>query len=417
MKACVSRRGAVAAAGLTAVAGLSACGNSELSQGAGSGGSDAGTPATAGAESGSAAEKPSVKSRAEQVLEAMTLEQKVAQLFVVTPERLTGVDCATIAGDLTRQALQEIPVGGLCYFSRNITGVQQLRDLLAGTLELSRASGAGIGAFLTVDEEGGPLVARVANSGYFSVETFPNMAQIGASGDESQAAHVGETIGSYLHEIGFNVDFAPVADVNTNPDNPVIGPRAFSNDDEVAAQMVSAEVAAMLKTGTLPCIKHFPGHGDTAGDSHTGAVMTVRTREEIESCEYKPFEAGIAAGCPMVMVGHIETPNLSGDDLPATLSHVLLTDELRGKLGFEGVIISDSFEMGAITDNFEPADAALRFIEAGGDVILMTADLRVSYQGILDAVATGALTESRIDESVLRVLKVKDQAGLLPQND
>lgn len=369
--------------------------------------------ATAGADEGTVTPAPQKKSRVQQVLESMTLEQKVAQLFVVTPERLTGVSQALVAGDLTCQALAEIPVGGLCYFSKNITGSQQLRDMLAGTLEMSRAAGAGIAPFLTVDEEGGDLVARIANSGYFDVERFPNMDQIGATGDESAAAHVGTTIGDYLHEIGFNVDFAPVADVNTNPDNPVIGPRAFSSDADVAARMVAAEVTAMLKTGTLPCIKHFPGHGDTAGDSHTGAVMTSRTREEIESCEYKPFRAGIEAGSPLVMVGHIEAPNLTGDDLPATLSKTMMTDELRGKLGFDGVIISDSFEMGAITDNFEPADAAVRFIEAGGDVILMTADLKASYQGILDAVASGSITESRIDESVLRILKAKDQAGLL----
>ncbi len=365
------------------------------------------------ADAGAKKSAPVEKARAELVLDSMTLEQKVAQLFVVTPERLTGVSQALVAGDLTRQALAEIPVGGLCYFGKNITGSQQLRDMLGGTLEMAKASGAGVAPFLTVDEEGGDLVARIANSGYFDVEKFPNMDQIGASGDESAAAHVGTTIGTYLRDIGFNVDFAPVADVHTNPDNPVIGPRAFSSDADVAARMVAAEVTAMLKTGTLPCIKHFPGHGDTAGDSHTGVVMTVRTREQIESCEYKPFRAGIEAGSPLVMVGHIETPNLTGDDLPATLSRAIMTDELRGKLGFDGVIISDSFEMGAITDSFEPADAAIRFIQAGGDVILMTADLGASYRGILNAVAEGSITEERIDESVLRILKAKDQAGLL----
>ncbi len=381
--------------------------------GSGASGSARAKTDASSADAGAKKSAPVEKTRAELVLDSMTLEQKVAQLFVVTPERLTGVSQALVAGDLTRQALAEIPVGGLCYFGKNITGSQQLRDMLGGTLEMAKASGAGVAPFLTVDEEGGDLVARIANSGYFDVEKFPNMDQIGASGDESAAAHVGTTIGTYLRDIGFNVDFAPVADVHTNPDNPVIGPRAFSSDADVAARMVAAEVTAMLKTGTLPCIKHFPGHGDTAGDSHTGAVMTVRTREQIESCEYKPFRAGIEAGSPLVMVGHIETPNLTGDDLPATLSRAIMTDELRGKLGFDGVIISDSFEMGAITDNFEPADAAIRFIQAGGDVILMTADLGASYQGILNAVAEGSITKERIDESVLRILKAKDQAGLL----
>lgn len=343
----------------------------------------------------------------------MTLEQKVAQLFLVTPEQLTGVSQAVVAGSVTQRALEDIPVGGLCYFAQNITGDQQLRDLLLGTYSMASRSGAGIAPFLTVDEEGGSLVSRVANSGYFDVQRFPNMAEVGATGDETQAAHVGATIGEYLHEIGFNVDFAPVADVLTNPSNEVIGPRAFSSDPDVVAKMVSAEVLAMLDTDTMPCIKHFPGHGDTAGDSHTGAVVSSRSAEEIRTCEYKPFQAGIEAGCPFVMVGHIETPNLAADGLPASLSKTMITDELRGRLGFGGVVISDSFVMGAITQRYAPADAAVRFIQAGGDMVLMPENLQDAYQGLLEAVNEGVIEESRIDESVMRILKVKKRAGML----
>ena len=342
----------------------------------------------------------------------MTLEQKVAQLFVVTPEQLTGVSQAVVAGSATQRALDDIPVGGLCYFAQNITGSQQLRDLLANTCDIASQSGAGIAPFLTVDEEGG-LVARVANSGYFDVESFSNMAEVGATGDETKAAYVGTTVGTYLHEIGFNVDFAPVADVFTNPRNEVIGPRAFSSDPGVVAQMVSAEVAAMLETGTMPCIKYFPGHGDTAGDSHTGAVVSKRTADEIRACEYKPFQAGIEAGCPFVMVGHIETPGLAADGLPASLSKTMITDELRGRLGFEGVVISDSFVMGAITQRYAPGDVAVRFIQAGGDMILMPENLQEAYRGVLAAVDGGAIEESRIDESVERILEVKKRAGIL----
>ena len=342
----------------------------------------------------------------------MTLEQKVAQLFVTTPEQLTGVSQAVAAGSATRRALEDMPVGGLCYFAQNITGDQQLRDLLSGTYDMASCSGAGIAPFLAVDEEGGSLVARVANSGYFDVQRFPNMAEVGATGDETQAAHVGAAIGEYLHEIGFNVDFAPVADVLTNSQNEVIGPRAFSSDPDVAARMVSAEVAAMLDAGTMPCIKHFPGHGDTAGDSHTGDVVSLRSAEEIRACEYKPFQAGIEAGCPFVMVGHIETPNLAADGLPASLSKTMITDELRGRLGFEGVVISDSFVMGAITQRCAPDDVAVRFIQAGGDMILMPENLQEAYRGVLAAVDGGAIEESRIDESVERILEVKKRAGI-----
>ncbi|OUP08909.1 glycoside hydrolase family 3 protein [Collinsella sp. An2] len=350
---------------------------------------------------------------ADRLLSTMTLEQKVAQLFIVTPESLTGVERATIAGGLTEAALAELPVGGFCYFSKNLTGAQQVRDLLSGTRELCCAAGAHIAPFLTVDEEGGTLVARVANSGLFNVPTFPNMAQIGATGDTSKAAEVGEAIGTYLADIGFNLDFAPSADVLTNPQNTVIGPRSFGSDPALVASMVEAEVAAMLATGTLPCVKHFPGHGDTAGDSHTGAAVSTRSREEIDSCELEPFRAAIAAGCPLVMVGHIETPGYAADGLPASLSPIMMNDVLRGSLGFEGVIVSDSFAMGAITQRYAPAEAAVRFFQAGGDVLLMPQDLRVSYNGVLAAVNDGTLSQQDIDEKVLRVLRLKEQAGML----
>lgn len=401
MDAFVSRRALISSVGLVAMsAGLGACGTS--------GGRSADLSG-----SSSSVKSPEQKPLVQQKLESMTLEQKVAQLFVVTPEQLTGVSQAVVAGSATQRALDDIPVGGLCYFAQNITGDQQLRDFLSGTCDMASCSGAGIAPFLAVDEEGGSLVARVANSGYFDVQRFPNMAEVGATGDETQAARVGAAIGEYLHEIGFNVDFAPVADVLTNSQNEVIGPRAFSSDPNIAARMVSAEVTAMFDAGIMPCIKHFPGHGDTAGDSHTGDVVSLRSAEEIRACEYKPFQAGIEAGCPFVMAGHIETPNLAADGLPASLSKTMITDELRGRLGFEGVVISDSFVMGAITQRYAPADAAVRFIQAGGDMILMPENLQDAYQGLLEAVGEGVIDESRIDESVIRILEVKKQAGIL----
>lgn len=347
------------------------------------------------------------------LLSTMTLEQKVAQLFIVTPEQLTGADVATVAGPMTAEALARIPVGGLCYFGRNIAGTQQLRDLLAGTQELARGVGAGIGAFLSVDEEGGPLVARVANSGYFDVPRFPNMIEIGATGDEGRAAEVGRTIGGYLRDIGFNLDFAPDADVLTNPANPVIGPRSFGSDAQVVARMVAAEAAALMDAGVAPCAKHFPGHGDTAGDSHTGGVLTERGADEIRACELEPFRAAIAADIPFIMAGHIETPNFAADGLPATLSPYMLTDILRGELGFTGAIVSDSFSMGAITQRFPADDAAVQFLVAGGDIVLMPSDLELAYRGVLEAVATGVLTEDRIDGSARRVLAVKERLGLI----
>lgn len=418
-KPAISRRGMVAALGVVAT-GLAGCTTTGM-PGTGSAGptdssvshptavTDPIKDATAASE-GIEEHSPSV---AERTLSQMTLEEKVAQLFFVTPEGLTGVGTATVAGTMTKDALARIPVGGIIYFGKNLQSNQQVRDLLSGTYAFAQAAGAGVPPFLGVDEEGGPLVARVANSGLFDVTHFPNMAEIGATGDPDQAAYVGTTIGTYLKDIGFNVNFAPDADVLTNPQNTAIGARSFSSDGAVAASMVAAEVEAMLATGVLPCVKHFPGHGDTAGDSHTGAVYATRTREQIESVEFAPFRAAIETGCPFVMVGHIETPNFAADGLPASLSPVMMTDVLRGQLGFTGVIVSDSFAMGAITQRYTPADAAVRFFQAGGDMLLMPQNLAAAYTGVLDAVRAGMLTAERLDESVLRVLAAKEQAGLI----
>lgn len=348
-----------------------------------------------------------VFSAAERILGTMTLEQKVAQLFFVTPEQLTGTDCVIEAGEAMEAALATLPVGGVICFSQNIETPEQLREMLANVGRFSTEVAAGIPVFLGVDEEGGPLVSRVANSPAFDVATFPHMATIGATGDVAQAGRVGMAIGSYLHEIGFNVDFAPVADVLTNPENTVIGPRSFGADSQLVADMVVAEATAMLATGVLPCVKHFPGHGDTNADSHTGEAVSTRTREDLDSCEFEPFRRAIAAGVPLIMVGHIKTPNVAADDLPASLSRVMIGETLRRELGFDGVIISDSFQMGAVTERFTPAEAAVKFLEAGGDMILMPEDLDAAYQGVLDAIASGILSRERIDESCLRVLGTK----------
>lgn len=414
----ISRRAAIAAAlAATQAIALAGCGT-KPDDDASSPTAPAATAAPAPTPSSATSARATLsddegQSFVERTLAKMTLGQKVAQLFVVTPEQLTGVAVATTCGKAAAKALAEYPVGGLCYFSQNITGSRQLRGLLSGTRKAYEKVGAGVPPFLAVDEEGGKLVARIANSGLFDVERFPNMAKVGATGDERQAAKVGSAIGTYLREIGFNVDFAPVADVLTNPANTVIGERLFGSDPDLVARMVASEVRAMLETGMLPCVKHFPGHGDTAGDSHTGVVCATHTREQIESCELVPFRAAIDAGCPMVMVGHIETPNFAADGLPASLSPTMIDEALRKQLGFDGLVVSDSFAMGAITQHFSPAEAATRFVAAGGDIILMPEDLPSAYQGLLDAVEKGKVSEKRLEESVTRVLATKRAAGIL----
>lgn len=340
--------------------------------------------------------------RVDETLASLTTEQKVLQLFCIHPEALTGVGQVTVAGETTRAMLEATPVGGLIYFGHNIVDEQQFRDLVAGTAAMP----VPVPLFLAIDEEGGPLVARIANSGCFAVESFPNMSEIGATGDHQNAFRVGDTIGAYLADIGLNVDFAPVADVLTNPACS-IGPRAFSNDPAVVASMTSACVAGLQGRGVSAAVKHFPGHGDAAADSHTGAAVSERTLDELRSCEFVPFKAAIDAGVDFVMVGHITTPNAAGDGVPATISRTVITDWLRGELGFKGVVVSDAMNMGAITDFYAPADAAIAFILAGGDVVLDPIDFDAAHRGVLAAVNEGIISSEVLDAAVRRILRVK----------
>ena len=347
-------------------------------------------------------EEEKLDAKVQDLIAGMSLEEKVAQMFFVTPENLTGVDVATQAGETTRQALTQYPVGGLIYFSKNIYDEEQLTTMIRNSQSYSE-----IPLFIGVDEEGGSLVARIANHPNFDVEKFPDMAEIGATGDPSKAYEVGSTIASYLKDYGFNLDFAPDADVLTNPNNTAIGVRSFGSDPDMTAQMVEQAVKGFQDHQVSAVIKHFPGHGGTTTDSHNGAAIVDRSLEELRSAEFLPFEAGIQAGVDMVMVGHLQVPQVISDDTPASLSSEMITDILRNELGYDGIVITDSLSMGAITTYYTSADAAVKCIQAGGDMLLMPYNFTEAYQGVLDAVNSGEISEERINESVTRILKVK----------
>jgi len=339
--------------------------------------------------------------RAQTALASMTLEEQVYQLFIVTPEALTGVETATAAGDMTRQALEERPVGGLVYFAKNLEDREQTIEMLSNT-----ASYCEVPPFLAVDEEGG-TVSRVGSNPDMGATSFGDMADYGDTGDTNKAREIGKIIGTDLRKLGFNVDFAPVADVLTNPDNKAIGRRAFSSDPAVAADMVEAMVEGMNESGCICTLKHFPGQGNADADTHEGLASTDRTLEEMESCEFLPFQAGIEAGAPMVMVGHLSAPALTGGDTPASLSAEAVAGTLRGRLGFQGVVITDALEMDAVTEQYDAAEAAVAALKAGVDLLLMPEDLDEAVRGVLDAVDDGTLSEERIGESVVRILAMK----------
>ena len=335
----------------------------------------------------------------------MSLEEKVAQLFLVQPEAIVDIGTATAAGDATKQAINKTPVGGFVYFSDNLQSEQQVQDMLRNVQKYSEDR-IGLPAFLSVDEEGG-TVARVASTGRFDVTDVGDMAKIGASGDVQQARQAGETIGSYLSELGFNLDFAPDADVLTNPDNTVVKKRSFGSDPRVVSDMSLTVAQGLAQHQVYSVYKHFPGHGATAGDTHQGYAYTDKTLDELKQSELIPFENAIQNNAAFIMAAHISAPRVTGDDTPASLSKTMITDILRGQMGYDGIVVTDAMNMGAVTEQYTSAQAAVKALQAGADLVLMPEDFQEAYQGVLDAVKDGTLTEQRINESVTRIVKVK----------
>lgn len=338
------------------------------------------------------------------IMDTMTLEEKVYQLFVVTPEALTGSEVVTAAEDRLADDLRRCPVGGIILFGQNLQTREQTTALISAHQSFSR-----IPLLVAVDEEGG-TVSRLGSNPNMGVTPFPPMGEIR---DRNDTYQVGLTLGSELSGLGFNLDFAPVADIDSNARNPVIGNRAFGRDAETVSKLLEACVLGFQESGLMCTLKHFPGHGDTAEDSHLGYAKSDATLDDLRSQELLPFSAGIAAGAPVVMVGHISLPKITGDNTPATLSPVLVTDLLRTELGFTGLIITDAMNMGAITEHHSSGDAAVLAILAGCDLILMPEDLSQAAQALQNAVETGIITTARIDDSVRRILAMKLSYGIL----
>lgn len=348
---------------------------------------------------------PDKTDKVQQIVDSMSLEEKVAQLFLVQPEAIVDIGTATAAGDATKQAINKTPVGGFVYFSDNLQSEQQVQDMLRNVQKYSEDR-IGLPAFLSVDEEGG-TVARVASTGRFDVTDVGDMAKIGASGDVQQARQAGETIGSYLSELGFNLDFAPDADVLTNPDNTVVKKRSFGSDPRVVSDMSLAVAQGLAQHQVYSVYKHFPGHGATAGDTHQGYAYTDKTLDELKQSELIPFENAIQNNAAFIMAAHISAPRVTGDDTPASLSKTMITDILRGQMGYDGIVVTDAMNMGAVTEQYTSAQAAVKALQAGADLVLMPENFQEAYQGVLDAVKDGTLTEQRINESVTRIVKVK----------
>lgn len=345
---------------------------------------------------------------AKALVSKMSLHEKLCQMLFVTPEALTGYNQVTQSGETTQASITDYPVGGIIYFSSNLITAEQTTEMIDNIQNYSRER-TGLGLFIGVDEEGGS-VARLADS--LGTTQFDDMSVYGAEGNPKKAYEIGTTLSEDLKSLGFNVDFAPVADVWTNEDNTVVKSRSFGSDPELVSSMVSQEVTAFVENGVLCAPKHFPGHGSTGGDTHDGFASTDRSLEELQDCDLKPFQAAMDAGAPMIMVGHM-TMTAIDDENPASLSHAVITDLLREEMGYNGIILTDALNMSAITDQYTSGEAAVKAVQAGCDMLLCISNVEGAIDAMAKAVESGEISQDRIDESVIRILTAKIQYGIV----
>ena len=376
------------------------------------------------------------------VMEKMTLREKVGQMLIPAfrtwnddpDHKDEGAVPFTRMNETVRETIAKSRLGGVILFSENCSGslsdtMRLISDLQSANQDTDRE--CRIPLLISVDQEGG-IVNRLSQA-----TGWPGNMALAAAGDPDLAGTAGTSIGEELSLIGFNTDFAPVMDVNSDPKNPVIGVRSFSDDPGTVSQYGRAFLKGLSESGTIACLKHFSGHGDTDTDSHVGLPCVNKTLEELRECELIPFREAVDAGAEMIMTAHIQHPAIekktsvskqTGEEifLPDTLSGTILTDLLRGELGFEGVVVTDALEMDAISSHFEEKDVWRLSINAGADMLLMPvsvkdADTAARLPEVIDEITEmaekGIISRERIDESVRRILTLKAKHGLLQPRD
>lgn len=339
--------------------------------------------------------------RAREILAGMTEHEKLCQLLVVRPEALMGVGPVTVAGEATEKALQSYPVGGFIYSAENLVSRDQTKAMINGAQQYS-----GLGLLICADEEGGSvgrLMYKLGTTWFNAMYRYRNQGTEVAYGNAN-------TIGRDMISCDFNTDFAPVADVFSNPANAVIGDRAYSDDFAQAADLVASAVRGFRDSGVICCLKHFPGHGDASGDTHAGTSTVDKTKAKLMTEDLLPFIKGIAAGADMVMVAHITVPSI--EDAPASMSEAVVTGLLRGDLGYDGVVVTDGLDMGALADMTD-AEKCIAALNAGDDLLLGVSDIPGAVAGMTQALDDGRIPAARVDESVLRVLLLKLSHGII----
>nr|WP_230500992.1 glycoside hydrolase family 3 N-terminal domain-containing protein [Sutcliffiella rhizosphaerae] len=348
-------------------------------------------------------------------IQNMTLEEKIGQMLMPDFRNWNGQNVTEMLPEIER-LVKDYHLGGVILFRENVVTTEQTTRLVADYQEAAEK----YGLLMTIDQEGG-IVTRLQSG-----TDMPGNMALGATRSPEIAHNVGKAIGEELHSLGINMNFAPVMDVNNNPDNPVIGVRSFGENPELVAQMGVAYTEGLQSTGVAATAKHFPGHGDTAVDSHLGLPEVPHEKDRLLEVELYPFQKGMEAGIDAIMTAHVTFPKIddtkaisrkTGEEIaiPATLSYKVLTELIRDEMGYDGIITTDAMNMAAIADHFGPVDAAIRAVQAGTDIVLMPVGLSEVRQGLLEAVNNNELAIERIEASVERILTLKIKRGVIKE--
>ncbi|MUL39971.1 glycosyl hydrolase [Streptomonospora sp. PA3] len=359
------------------------------------------SPGRPGEATGSATPSPGpdeARQQARERLAEMSPEEKIGQLLVLLAQGTTAEESADL--------VSAYHPGGLIYFPENLNGPEQIARMSNGLQQTAAETGAGVPLFLGIDQEQG-MVARLPVG-----TRFPDAMAVGATRDTAHARALARATAEELTALGINLDYAPVADVNTNPDNPVIGIRSFGSDPDLVADMATAEAAAFSEGGVVPVVKHFPGHGDTDVDSHTGLPVIEKSRAEWEKEDLPPFRAAVDSGVDAIMTAHVLMPALTDSGEPSTLSPDVVQGILREELGYDGIVTTDALNMEGVRQTHSDGEVAVRAVLAGADQLLMPPDPQAAFDALRTAVDEGRITTERLDRSVLRILTAKARRGL-----
>lgn len=355
-------------------------------------------------------DQATILGKAQEILDSMTMEEKIGQMFMVNLELLDISKGSYYefrkCTKKMKQSLMENPPGGFVLFSRNIETRDQVLKLIANLQDASKYP-----LFAAVDEEGGD-VARIGGNSNMGTTSFPSMQEVGEMGDIGYVQEIGETIGNDISALGFNVDFAPVADINTSVLNEEIGNRSFGDDTKLVSKMVESFVKGLQGANVSATLKHFPGQGSSTGNTHHSAVNIDKDIENLRKVDFKPFQAGVKTGADFIMVSHVSISRVTEDTMPASMSKIVMDNILRTEFSFDGVVITDAMDMTGVTSRYSAVEAARNAIVAGADIVLMPQDYKEAAEGIRKAVEDGTISEERIDKSVLRILKIKVKRGL-----